>query len=526
MLQNKKQILSIMVIICALQLALSLFWGSKKNYLFFDEVFSYPAANSTNELDSQFLENTWMDNSWFLNFMSADSEHRFEYAIPYQNQVTDVHPPLFYFFLHTTSSLIPEEFSYWAGISVNIIFFIGCTIALYFLGEEIFGSKGCGFLAGFLYAISYGGVNTMVYIRMYMLLTLITLLHTLVYLKCFEDEKITLKSCFLLAMTLITGVLSQYYFLFVAFFFGVWYTIKFFIEKRYKDLWTYLTTIFVSAACSLFIWPSMLTHLFGGGRGEEVRGNLLSFEGYFVDLIEMFRIMNNDMFTKLLPVISLGIIALLFIYIKKGYQIHTGNAKKAFAVLFVCAGYFLIVTKAAPYTVDRYVMPIYPLVYLMVIGVVYKLLEKLLPLKYAVIFCILGFGGLSLIHMIHTGIPYTYAKHSENLERQAVVEAYRDNYALYISDNKGAHYYDAVQMLKGYKGYYYIYDLTTVEQTQKDMERISEEDNLIVYVKNKRTFDEAKEFIEDVFPGCIFDEECRLDKDEKWDVYLVEIKGR
>lgn len=522
-MRKNKSIIYIMVIICIIQIAASLFVGSKKNYLFFDEVFSYKAANSTNEQDTEFLENTWMDESWFSNFMSADTEHRFEYSIPYQNQVSDVHPPLFYLFLHTTCSMIPEGFSYWSGLSINILFFVGCTITLYFLGQQVFGNKICGLLAAFLYAISYGGLNTMVYIRMYMLLTFMTLLHTRVYLRFFESEKITWKAYVGLALTLIGGVLTQYYFVFIAFFFGIWYTIKFFLEKKYQILGKYLATIMISAATSLLIWPAMITHLFGGGRGEEARGNLLSLDGYFSNLKEMFRIINNDMFTKMLPIILVGILALILINKKKKNKLEAGNAPKAFAVLFVCLGYFLIVTKVTPYMVDRYLMPIYPLIYLLVIGAVYMLAENIMPSKLAIILCILGFGGLSVIHTIHSGIPYTYAKHANNLERHAITEKYHDHYALYISDNKGAHYYDAVQMLKEYKGYYYVYDLSAVEQTQKDMEILSGEKQLLVYIKNKRTFDEAKDFVEAVFPECIFDEKSKIDEDEKWDVYLVEI---
>lgn len=520
-LQDKKNVIVVLVIICALQLTLSIFWGNKKNYLFFDEVFSYPAANNVNGVDSGFDENVWMDDSWFENFMSADLKHRFDYSIAYENQVNDVHPPLFYFFLHTACSFIPEQFSYWAGIGVNILFFMGCSIVLYFLGKEVFGSKICGLLVAFLYAISYGGLNTVVYIRMYMLLTLAVLLHALVYLIYFEKKEISAKSYLFLALTLVAGVLSQYYFLFIAFFFGAWYTIKFIMEKRYQVLLKYLATILVSAGVSLLIWPVMLVHLFGGGRGEEARGNLLSLNGYFGDLKEMFRVMNNDMFTKLLPVILLGLVVLAAICFKKGYQVRKECCKKVVTILFVCAGYFLIVTKAAPYQVDRYVMPIYPLIYLLLIGAAYMLLSKLLTKKIAVALCVWGFGGLSLIHMVHSGIPYTYEKNQDNIERRAVVEEYQDHYALYISDNKGCHYYDAVQMLKEYKGYYYVYDLTSVEQTKKDMEILEDENNLIIYVKNTRTIEEAESFVQEVFPESTLDESNLLDEDEKWNVYLL-----
>lgn len=522
-LHNRNSVILILVFICTLQLALSIFWGSQKNYLFFDEVFSFPAANSAGEADSKFMENQWMDESWFTNYMSADSAHRFEYSIPYENQVNDVHPPLFYFLLHTASSLIPEEFSYWTGIGVNILFFIGCTIALYFLGKEVFASKTSGLLIAFLYAISFGGLNTMVYIRMYMLLTLVVLLHTLVYLKCFNREEIPGKGYVFLALSLIAGVMSQYYFLFIAFFFGVWYTIKFFLEKRYKVLFKYLATIVVSAGVSLVVWPAMLEHLFGGGRGEEARGNLLSFEGFFTNLNEMFRIMNNDMFTKLLPVILIGLVLLTILCMKYKKQLRIESCGTAITILFVCVGYFLLVTKAAPYQVDRYVMPIYPLIYLLVVGGAYTLLTKFIPVKAAATLCVLGFGGLSAIHMVHSGIPYTYVKNQDNIERRAVVEQYQDNYALYISDNKGAHFFDAVQMLKEYKGYYYVYDLTTVEQTKGDMEILAGEQKLLVYVKNTRTIEEAEDFVQEVFPGTILNESNLLDEDEKWNVYLLDL---
>ena len=519
----KKKVIITLIVICVLQLALSVFFGSKKNYLFFDEVFSYPAANCLYEEDAVFAENEWMNEKWFDNFMSADAGHRFDYSIPYENQKRDVHPPLFYFLLHTTSSMIPEQFSYWSGLSVNIVLYLASAVLLYLLVKEIFKSKINGLLLAFLYAVSFGGLNTMVYIRMYMLLTFMTLLHAYVYLKYFEKDKIGMKDGVLLGITLVGGVLSQYYFLFIAFFFGVWYCIRFILKKQYQNLLRYLLTVFVSAGISLLLWPHMLEHLFFGGRGEETKGNLLSFDGYAEGLREMFRIMNNDMFTKLLPVIFVGILLLFVLCLKyKRLNVKQWNSQ-FFAILFVTMGYFLLVTKAAPYQVDRYVMPIYPLVYLLVAGTCYSLLEKLVPRKLAVILCIMGFGGLSAVHIAVSGIPYTYEKNVDNIERRAIVEEYRDCYALYISDDSSTHFFDAVQMLKEYQGFYYANDLANIAEVKEDMELLSDEKNLIVYVKNKRSQNEANVFIQNVFPECELNEESLLDTDEKWNVYLLEI---
>ena len=517
---SKKYIVLILSFICALQLVVSLYWVGQKNFLFFDEVFSFPAANGT--LQMEFPENEWLGKEWYLDYMTVDEEQCFHYAIPYQNQVRDVHPPLFYMFLHTACSIIPGEFSYFAGAAFNVVFFIGTTIVLYFLGKELFGDEVCSLLACSLYAVSYGGINTMVYIRMYMLLTLMVLLHTCVYVRYFEKEEISWKGYVFLALTLIGGVMSQYYFLFAAFFFGTWYTIKFLIKKRYQVLVKYLATIFVSAALSILVWPSMLKHLFGGGRGEEARGNLLSMDGYFSAVKEMFRILSNEMFTKMLPVILIGLLLLTLLCVKREKKIQWDILKKAAVIIYVCSGYLLLVAKVAPYMVDRYIMPLYPLVYMLVIGACYLLAVKLMPKKLAGCLCVLGFLGLTLIHMFVSGIPYTYQKHPDNKERQAIVEAYQDNYALYISDNDGEHYYDAVQMLKEYKGYYYVYDLGNIDIVKEDMEVLTSESQLLVYVKYKRT--EADAFIREVFPNCALNEESLIDVDEKWSVYLLNLR--
>lgn len=516
---NKSKIVIIICIIGLLQLAASIYFAGQKNYLFFDEVFSYPAANNTKELE--FYENQWMDGEWFEQFMSVSPDQRFNYRIPYENQIDDVHPPLFYMFMHTAGSLIPGEFSVWTGVGCNIVFFMISMIVLYCLGKEVLGNEYCGLVAAALYAISYGGLNTMIYIRMYMLMTMFVILQAFVYLKYFEKNKIPEKAYVLLALTLVGGVLSQYYFVFIAFFFGIWYTIKFIKEKKYKILGNYLITIFLSAAGSLLVWPAMLEHLFGGSRGEEATASLFSLDGYIANLKEMFRIMNNDMFTKLLVVILAGMLVLALLNRRKGTGIARECIYKIFVLLFVCTGYFLLVTKVAPYQVDRYVMPIYPLVYLIIVGICCELLKNLISWKYAVILCLAGFGGLSLIHIIHSGIPYTYAKNSDNIERHEVVEEYRDCYALYISDDSSTQFYDAVQMLRKYQGYYYVFDLETVETTKEDMGILQDEQMLLVYIKNSRTFEETNEFINKVF-GRKLESENLIDEDEKWSVYRLD----
>ena len=521
---TKKSVVIVLILICSLQLILSLYWCEKKEYLFFDEVFSYAAANNEESIFFEFEENQWMDESWYDNYMGVSSDHRFEYRIPYRNQIRDVHPPLFYFFLHTACSMIPGEFSFMAGMSFNILFFIGSTIGLYFLGKELFGDSSHGLVTGLVYATSFCGLNTVVFVRMYMLMTFFTVCHVLVYLKYLEKEQITIKGYVLLGLTLVGGVLSHYYFLFVAFCIAVWYTLKFFSNKKFAVLIKYLSTIIISAVTTLLIWPAMLTHLFGAGRGKEAQSNLVNLIGYANDIKMLFGVLNNDMFTKMLPVILLGIFGLWIICKRKKMDVlNRERTIKILMITFVSSGYFLLVAKVAPYKVDRYVMPIYPLIHAVVVGICHELFSRLINKKIAALLCVFGLVGLSAVHMVHSGIPYTYVKNPDNVERQAIVEDHCDKYAIYISDNGECHHFTSAQILRNYKAFYHLYDLTTVEQTRKDLEILQNEETAIVYVSKSYDMEEVGIFLGNVLDTDLTERVKLLDEDETWSVYLIEL---
>lgn len=525
MIKEKKRVICILIIICLIQLVLSLFWASKKSYLFLDELFSYATSNRLEGTAAELPANEWLDEGWFLDYVSVDPEHTFDYAIPYKNQDTDVHPPLFYLFLHTACSLIPGKFSYWAGTGCNILFFLGCTLVLYGLGKSLFQDRVLGLLSAFLFAISYGGLNTMVFIRMYMLLTLLVLLHTYVYMKYLEQEKVPVKGYVFLSLTLIAGVLTQYYFVIIAFFYGAWYTIKFLCQKQYHKLGKYLVSILISAGCSIGIYPMMLQHVFHTGRGVEARENFSSSQGYLEKLKTMWKLMDSQLFFNLFLVIFVILLILTVLYLRDQKDVNRELCGKLSAILFACAGYFLIVTKIAPYQIDRYLMPIYPLVYMVVVGAVYKLAAKMIPVKATAVLCILGFGGLSMIHMGYSAIPHTYSQDVIITPRLAVAEEYCEDYAIYIGKREEdiPKYYNMIQVMSKYRGYYYIDSLENVEQVKHDFEVLKNEDQVVLYIDDNMKMIEVKLFLEEIFKGSVLDEESLLHEDENWTVYMLDV---
>lgn len=505
--------------IIVFQILICIFYGNKKSFLFLDEVFSYASANRVEGVGAEFPQNEWCNGEeWYSSYTTVQVGHQFNYTIPYRNQIQDVHPPLFYFFLHTSSSFFPETFSYWQGIGWNVVFFVLSSITLYFLGKEVLRDRGSALALTFLFGISYGALDTMVFIRMYMLMTLILLLHTLVYLKYIECEKISIKAYIYLYATLTLGVLTHYYFLVAAFFLGIWYTLKFLFEKKYKDLLRYLSVFCLSGISCIVVYPAMWTHIFAGGRGTEAQKNFINLEGYFEHLMKMLQLLNDQMFSKTMG-LALIVIFILLIAAWRKNVVKSFALQKMFPILFMCVGYFMIVTKIAPYQISRYLMPIYPMVYLIVIGTLILLLFKYFSKKKVIVVCTLFFGGMSVAHLKYSGLENTFEKMTSG--RRAIVEEYSENYAIYINESLSIHkYYDIIQVLKEYKSFYYIPDQENFEKNKKDMERLANEKEVILYIGNEENKEQWKYYIEEIIPNKKAEMEL-INRDETWEVYLV-----
>ncbi len=57
------------------------------------------------------IYNEWLDGDTYWGYVTVGETERFDYANVYENQVNDVHPPLYYFVLHTICSFFPDTFS-------------------------------------------------------------------------------------------------------------------------------------------------------------------------------------------------------------------------------------------------------------------------------------------------------------------------------------------------------------------------------------------------------------------------------
>lgn len=513
--QGKWRTAGALALICIVQLFVFLYFGSQKGYLMNDELFTYGSANHREGITMEFPLNEWLDESLFMDYVTPE-EDAFCYSIPYYNQTLDVHPPFYYFLIHTIASFRPNEFSYWTGVGLNLVFLLGCTIALYFLALELFGKKGCAFLACTLFGLTYGALNTMLMIRMYMQFTFILLLHLLVYAKYWEKERIEKKGYFFLGLTLIGGALTHYYFLIAAFFLAAWYTLRLLVQKRWKEIGAYLVTILISAGISLFLFPKMWSHIFHGTRGTQAQKAFLSLAGYRRSLLNMFNIISRQMFGRHLWLVLAVITVLLVVDCVLRKRIPVREFLPAVPLIIMSAGYFLLVTKVAPYIIDRYMMPIYPVIFVLAAGFLYWLIGDLLKKEVIAAGITVLFLFLGILPVLK-GDPLGYAFQSEHAN-QELIRQYADKKAVYIDrEFYWWEYYNIAQMLKEHEGFYVISYAQIVQwQIDGDLEKTAGDEEVIVYVGDSELNEEITEYIGNTVGA---EEMVPLAQHSRWKIY-------
>lgn len=230
-----------------------------------------------------------MSGDYFYQYVVADKNSAFKYGHIIDNSLKDSHPILYYLILHTFSSMFVGEFSKWFGIVPNIIFLIMALILLYRIGRIIYKYKHSVFIPLLCWGISAICINNVVFIRMYMILTLFYLLVVYSFLKVLIKNKLGLYDYFCFILVLIGGMTTDYTFLPFAGMICIFSTIYLFLTKRKLELFKVLFAGICSLLILVFIYPIYFITLF----------NSLFFvpEGISAPLAERFSAQANNVNT-------------------------------------------------------------------------------------------------------------------------------------------------------------------------------------------------------------------------------------
>ena len=469
-----------------------------------DEVFSYLSSNAEQGYKklAALKDHTWYPSSYFRNALSVPSSCQFHYEIPIRNQATDVHPPIYYMLLHTICSFFPESFSMWYGISLNILLTLLSLIVLFFLLRHLIGGNYLPLFTCYLFGMTYGVINNMLFIRMYVLLMLLVTLQYYYHLHLYSSllkrvDKWKPRQLITLSLITITGTLSQYYFLIFLFWLALIFCTVLQIQKKTKALLQYICTMAVSGIGCIVLYPTMLCHIFSGYRGEEAAHKLVKIQGVFEDMRDMLAILSRQLANRHLGLVLLILLvwAIILLLCKK----ISFKAILYSAVLAAPAAlYFFTVTKISPYVIDRYITPVYGIIFGLIAAGFLFLAKTTVTnlssrfLKYMLCFiCLLG-GIITSFHQPGERMEqsrYWFA------DRNAAIKEYteKNGSCIYISADE--YHWKIWSEFPSFMEFDNIYYLDGLQWKPLQDERLQQMDEILVYIEDGVDADKAKAYI-------------------------------
>lgn len=323
-------------------------------------------------------EPVWITSGQFQDYVTVDGSDAFDYLSVYFNVKDDNHPPVHFMLLHTMSSLFPGTLSPWLGCTINLIC-VGITLWLLLrLGRklsEILGMEEqgrlLGILAVLLYGLSTGALASVLLIRMYCLLSCLCVALLSMHVEKWKEHGFDRSNKGLIAITVL-GFLTQYFFLFYCLLLAAVTAAGLLCSKRMRELWIYIRSMTLAAVIGLVLFPFAIADVFSSGRGVEALDNLASgFAGYGARLLAFARILADRTVGDLS--LGAGCVTAVVLAVVLWYRRHRGQelsmSREVRGILCMLiipvVGYYLLASRMSPYLVDRYVMPMFPMIALL-----------------------------------------------------------------------------------------------------------------------------------------------------------------
>lgn len=420
----KEKIFSLLIY-CLFILFMILVIGNKKN-IHVDEVLSYGLSNHEGVMEFEEGRTYYPSNVVWLDYMTANSENRFHYGKVWRNQASDVHPPLYYAILHTICSFFPGCFSMWFAGAINILFAVGTLLFLRKLAFLLMCDEKLQRILSIAFIGSAGILSAVSFLRMYiMAMFWVTVLTYLFWKQIGESSG---KFYVELFLCVVCGALTHYYCVLYAISISIAYGIRLLHKKAWKETGLFCLTQGMAAVTSLAIFPAMLDHVFTGYRGKESFGNLadnFSYNG-FSRIITYVEGLDRELFANLFGYIVMGAGICLLTFGIRGCQKELAaeekiTAERLFCVIFAEVLYFGVISLSSPYLTQRYMSPIYAVLFLTIFYLVSVWMKKKSTAYYlygmifiTTIVCVNGLRSRSNLQLSSEPLIEAAREHSAN----------------------------------------------------------------------------------------------------------------
>lgn len=414
-------------------------FADSKSGLFIDEIYTYGLANNHEGpfLDSLVggdVNNKILTRQDLLDYVVVNPGEEFDFRAVYDNQANDVHPPLYYWLFNIVFSLFPGLFSKWPAFVLNLGIYTAALVLLYAWLKELFGSEVAAFAGVALYGLSLIGLSTMLMIRMYVLVTMLTILLSYLIARLLREKKTSLY--ILTGFTIFAGLMTQYYFVFYAFFLCAAYVFHCLFKKDLKGAAVFALSAFAGVALMIVCFPYCFEHLFAdslvsGGNAIENLGNTAQ---YAERLMYYYKETRHGL--KAAVVVALACAVCLIVFSRRVWAGFKGGRLNMKALLFIIPAFVTLVLVAiiSPVLDSRYVYNIMP-VFVVAVCMLISWLEtstsdmKLLSIaKYVVLIGLVLFS----VWLARRSTPaYQYPEHAEY---NTLLSQYSEEPCVYLTD--------------------------------------------------------------------------------------------
>ncbi len=415
------------LILSVLVVFIGIFIMSKKQDLDFDEVGSFGLANNTYQLDIEDYK-IYTGEELLLKYAAVKSGEEFNVKNVFFNQTMDTHPPIYYLILNFVCSIRKNTFSMWYGLVINLILMVFLFWEMRYVFDLVISDKNMSTILSLISFFTYGFINELVFIRMYVLLSVISLGFAILIINAIranassqlpKQQKNQIIFLIKFFSICVLGILTQYHFAVFAFYFSLLFAIYLIQKKEIKLLCLTILSGILAISISFAIFPGIINHIFGKNslhalNGEQERSLSAKFYGILLTIKRSF--FGNAIYFYFAVLVLL--IVIVSINLAKANKKTSTNAKtnKAnisnisnheqsnnnfikscvlnyhwyFIILLCSIYYYIVISLTVKYTFARYLYNIYPFIIVAILAPIYLLLKNIKPnLKYLTIVMVL-----------------------------------------------------------------------------------------------------------------------------------------
>ena len=346
-----------------------------------DELFSYAHANSTQgaflspRVDSFFhyletdLLQRWIPGEVFHTYLTVQPEEAFRYGHIGENLAKGVHPPLYYWLLHTICSFFPDVFSKWQSAGLNLVIWVLLLTVLFKLARLMLPSGQAAAVVG-IYAFSLAGFGTAAFLRMYLLQTLLFICLAYETAMMLKENRADCRRLGLIALYSFLCLMTHYSSLFYTFFIAAATGAVLLWRRNFALLWRYAAAMLLSVEAFFVAFPPAMDVLFGSERGEQsmVLAEVLFSENFWLQLNRAMVRLGNLFSDKLagmpsIPAAAWFLVLMLYLAAVRYARLEGCPTLRWLAGVIALTGMWLAATMPRMGAFDlRYFMPLCPLV--------------------------------------------------------------------------------------------------------------------------------------------------------------------